>query len=130
MAKRKNTTRVNTNDLQGPGSYIEIRRPTVGELREFRVELWPILERYMPDGKLPDSATSIAMSTDDETAVDEATRRFWSEHIVSWDWVDDHGEPLPSPNGNVEVFSQLTDAEFAFVRKQFEPALNKDEKKR
>lgn len=94
MPKRQNVRTIKTDDLQGENSYVIMRRMTVGEIRSISSDR-------------PDGATAIEVSAE-----------ILSTHVTEWNWVDDDGEPLPSPAGNVEVLNRLTDEEFQFLGEQ------------
>ena len=126
---RKNTKRVDTARLQDKGSYIVIKRPTVGATNELKDAVMPIYDKYRDaNGAVPDAKIMTVMSAEDMDELNVLTRQYWADHIVSWNWVDDAEQPLAQPGEDVTVFDLLTDDEFAFIRKQFEPDLTQEKK--
>lgn len=79
MAKRNNTKRVDSEAVQGDGSYIVLRRLKVG--------VWQRIKKKTAEPKANN------FTIDLETI---------QEHVIEWDWVDDDGKPLPLP-GDVSV---------------------------
>ena len=71
MAKRNSTKRIDSDVVQGEGSYVVVRRLKIGGWRTLREK----------------SAKEDA----DNFAIDLETIQ---EYIVEWNWVDDDGEPL------------------------------------
>jgi hypothetical protein len=93
MPKRKRIQRVDTEAVQGEGSYVVIKRMLVGEIRS-------MAKRATGDMKL----LAVEMSSE-----------ILATHVVEWNWVDDEDNPLPVPYQNEEVFDQLSDEEFQFL---------------
>jgi len=75
MAKRNATYRVSSEQVQGEGSYVVLRRLPYAEAR------------------------NAALRADEANAAEEAqyTQRMITAGVVEWDWVDDNGDPLPLP---------------------------------
>jgi len=89
MARRNPVKQHETPDLQGEGSYVKMTLVKVGEVRKLR---------------------SREKTEEDFNSFEEGLELL-SAHIVEWNWVDDEGEPLPSPLNNSEVLDMLTDEE-------------------
>jgi hypothetical protein len=91
MAKRQRIKKFKSDSVQGKGSYAVCASMTVAEQREAR--------KFMADGgDMFELGTSILKT-----------------HVLTWDWVDDDGEPLPQPKDCPEVIDLLTDAEVDFL---------------
>jgi len=89
MPERKRVIRVGTEAVQGEDSWVDVRRPTVGE----RVAS---LERdNAADPRLPYERNAAEVCG----------------YVVDWNWVDDEGQPLPKPSDNPKVHQLLTDDE-------------------
>lgn len=92
MSKRPTTIKVDASSVQGEGAYIIFKRLTWGERREY-------LKKY------------VAMKPKETV---ETSRQFLLEHLVSWNWVDENGAPIPLPK-NEEDECALYDDEANFL---------------
>src|SRR5690554_2415020 len=101
MPTRKRIRQINTEELQGEGSFVCVKRVTVGEAEEFRA----INSRKFqaPEGEITPEQLAEQEERFNQQKEDDA-QEFLSRFIVSWNWVDDEGNPLPQPHNNPEVF--------------------------
>jgi hypothetical protein len=83
-------TRVDSAEVQGEGSYVLMKAPTIGDIRE---------------GQLPDTA--------DKMANMDFAVSLLSKLVQEWNWVDDDGNPLPAPSA--AVINGLPYAEIKFL---------------
>lgn len=113
MAQRQRSRRVDSEIVQGKGSFVTIRRLTLEEAREYQTAAG---SKYVVDDGLTDEENEALKKEFDETREIES-RRLLSKFIISWDWVDDDGHALDQPGTNPEVFLKLTDLEFQFLSK-------------
>lgn len=97
MPKRQNVKTIDSSAVQGEGSYVVIKRMTYGEARAARD-----LARRAEKDK-------------DEDAVADAGQDMIANHLMTWNWVDDEGNPLPLPRDDRGVFDRLTDEEVLFL---------------
>ncbi len=88
MPQRQGITRIDCEAVQGPGSYVKVRRLTVGDIR------------LLSKGNL------------DQFEVSESVIR---DRIVEWNWADDEGHPLPQVQEDPAVFDSVTDQELTFL---------------
>lgn len=98
--------------IQGEDAWVIIRAATVGEIlqvqqaTEIREGFWykigVLLGKVLKQNKQP---------TRSDTTREFAYRIIG--HINEWNWVDEHGEPLPQPADDPHVVEQLTEAELA-----------------
>lgn len=99
MAKRTGSTvRINTEAVQGEGSYLVMRRPTYGEQKG-----WAKLDFASEDSDVRFKASDTIMAA----------------LVMEWNWVDDADKPLPLPSVDQSVLDRLTDAEFAVLTRTF-----------
>ena len=86
--------KVASDEVQGPGSFVTVRRMTVGETKE-------IMRRT--------AGTEPGLDTySDNTA--------WvAERVVEWNWTDAEGNALPYPKNEPGVVDKLTNEELAFL---------------
>jgi len=96
MPERKRTRRIDTEALQGEGSYVVMGRVLVRDIKEMR-------------GKADESPDMLAVDINAELL---------SRNLIRWNWVDDEGEPLPQPFSNIDVFDLLSDEEFKFLAEE------------
>ncbi len=119
MAKRQNVQRIDSEVVQGKGSYVEIKRPTHGERKALLAQSGKYLGRVSDDGTF----NTDGLSQDDLIELNDFGIALLTQMIIGWDWVDDDDEPLPQPKDNPEVFDLLTDQELAFLNQHTTPAL-------
>ena len=67
--------RIDSAEVQGEGSYVLMKSPTISDIRE---------------GTLPD--------TTDRTASMDFGVGLLGKLVKEWNWVDDNGDPLPVPS--------------------------------
>lgn len=91
---QQRTVRVKSDEVQGPDSYVVVRRMTVGETKE-------IMQRT--------ANREAGLDTYSENGV-------WvAEHVVEWNWTDGEGKELPFPKNDATVIDRLTNDELAFL---------------
>lgn len=106
MPKRKTIRQVDTEEVQGEGSFVVISGVKVSEIRRAR-----------------QLAKEAADSENTEYDSFEAGFEMLRDHIIKWNWVDDDGTPLPQPKEHPEIFDDLTSDEVTYLVK----VLNGDE---
>ncbi len=89
---RKQPKRIDTSEVQGPGSYILVGRPLWGELIE--------VSRQLETNEI------------DREQFGRKTRALC---IYGWNWLDDAGQEMMPPRLDPDVMGRLTDEEFAFL---------------
>lgn len=92
---RRNIRRVDSTEVQGEGSWVEIRKATWGETKRMGAE--------------------VAAHEGDQAAQVALSERLIVEHVLGWSWVGDDGIPLPLPSTAPEVLDLLTGEEVAFL---------------
>ena len=95
MPQRKSTKRISSEAVQGEGSYVVLKKLTVGMWKELRTQ-----------ANSPDADSTTHMNIDLETIRD---------HVVEWNWVGDDGEPWPVPSQDESVLETLTIDEKSFL---------------
>ena len=95
MPRRKLTTRVDSEEVQGKDSWVDIRRM-----------LWKEIKALQKQRK--------KMEGDEEAGFEIGSELILS-HIEQWNWCDENGAPLPQPKDDPDVFDYLTDDEFSFL---------------
>jgi len=104
MPERKNVREVPSEEVQGAGSWIKVRRPTVKEVKETQAEI--------------DAIRNTSTSEEEEQsniagAYDNACVKAM-KYVLAWNWVDEKDHPLPPPT-NEGVHNLLTDEEMTFI---------------
>ena len=91
MAKRKRASiqRFETDEVQGEGSYVELKSLTLGEIRKLRK----------------------ATKSDSSDPVETVTKMLVKQ-LVEWNWVDDDGEDLPCDEKGLD---QLYESEAEYL---------------
>jgi hypothetical protein len=96
MPQQQNVVTVPSDAIQGEGSWVKLRKLTVGEAKQ---------------------VTQVADTTDLKTASIslEVSTQLIADHVIDWNWGDPAGTPLPSPKDKPEVIDLLTADELAFL---------------
>lgn len=91
---QQRTVRVKSDEVQGPDSFVVVRRMTVGETKEI-----------------------MRNTANREAGLDTYTENTgWvAEHVVEWNWTDGEGKELPYPKNDASVIDRLTNEELAFL---------------
>lgn len=100
--KRQSVRRILSDKAQGKGSWVDWKPLTFGE----RTTIRAAAEEHKDD--------------DNTDWVIEQQQQLYIEHIIDWNWVDEHDAPLPVPSKDASVIQGLTDEEVAFLDSLFE----------
>ena len=92
MPKRQSVKTHKSDEVQGEGSFVVTTEVKVREIREIR--------KHADDEDFDEFEGGIALL---------------AKHVVKWNWVDDEGEPLPSPKEDPDVIDELTNAESEYL---------------
>jgi len=92
MPERKNKSqrKVESDQVQGEGSYVIIRTPTLEDVRN----LW--------DAGIEDGSSEFGF-------------KMLEKIVIDWNWVDDEGKPLPNPIENPSMIEHLPIQELVFL---------------
>jgi len=91
--KFKKSTKHNTTEVQGKGSWVEMLTPTYEDIE---------LAMNGQDAQTPKSQM-------------EMSKALLDRLVVAWNWVDDNDEPLPQPNEDPQVIKELPIQETLFL---------------
>jgi len=96
MPQRKSARRLDSTEVQGEGSWVELRRPKGRDIK---------------------AAMRRSTETADAEALEkyDASQELLRDHVMAWNWVDDDGEPLAQPQEGPEVWDELTIQEIKFL---------------
>ena len=97
MATRLSTTRFESEEVQGEGSFVVLKAIKVSEVRELR------------------NKSKAAKESGEEFDFFEEGLKMLAGRVLDWDWVDDEGNLLEKPSDNPEVVDELTEAEASFI---------------
>jgi hypothetical protein len=115
MPQRQNNIKLKSDEVQGEGSYVIVKRPTVADVKQWQREARELTkERKRKEKELKNNPELEEELEEGDIVIEMSSERL-AKHVVSWNWVDDDGNPLPNPHGNVEIFDILTDDEFTFL---------------
>lgn len=110
MPKRMNVKKFDTSEVMGEDSYIKLRMLTVGEIRHLRKE--------SAKAKRQIEQRQAQLEAGKEPTVEvpefdwfEKGLQLLAKQLVSWNWVDEEGEPLPHPREDPTVIDRLTEEE-------------------
>jgi len=93
MPKRLYKHTYDSSAVQGEDSFVTITALTVKEIRAAR--------------------------SDKDQNFFEFGLQIIQEHVLDWNWVNNAGEPLPSPSDNPDVVDELTENEATFLANLF-----------
>lgn len=106
MPERKVSQKVETPDIQGDDSYIVLRPMTVGEVLSLQRDAEQTARKRRGLRGLLARRKKLSQADIYQSFV----RRVLS-YVADWNWVDDHGQPLPKPRDNPNVAALLTNLE-------------------
>lgn len=105
--------RIDTKDLQGENSYVEVLVRSWGDYKVVRQTMDDEQEKKVPANKSKFN-----------------TNEYMEESIIKaiqkWNWTDNEGKPLPLPKDDKSVLDKLTEAEIVFL---FNAYLDKTDQK-
>jgi hypothetical protein len=112
MAQRMNMVRVASDAVQGPDSYVVVRKLGYAQ----RQRATNILTEAF-GGQLPKNMDlgDLEQPRQVMEANDAFTRDLLAVNVAAWDWVDDDGQPLPLPSVDPGVVDRLSEDEVAFI---------------
>ncbi len=96
MPKRQNARRIDSTDMQGDDSYIEIRYPKVKVMRTYKEHMTQLSKQMekLRNDSTKDAPAILKLSTQVDSLGDELI----TGHLKAWNWVDDDEKPLPQPH--------------------------------
>ena len=126
MPERTSTRTFKTEAVQGPDSWISLRAATVGEIMDgmrqregrdnWRYRLGVFLGRILR-----------RRPSDADLTLQFLRRNI--QYVRAWNWVDDLGNPLPSPADDPSVLECLTEDEIALINEAVQGNLQSEEQK-
>lgn len=108
MPKRLSVRRLDSLEVQGDDSWVVIKYPTVEFMRQ------TLLDK-------PDAEQNTRVMFDFGV-------KLIQEHVLDWNWVDDDGNPLPTPKNDPDAVRQLTSMELQWLASQLTPKDKEGEK--
>lgn len=126
MPKRQNVRRIDSLEVQGDDSWVEIVSPKIEEVKAQQASMQPIRDELATiELELKkEGLTQAEINSNPRYAAvnqrlsDEGTK-LMAAYVKDWNWVDDDGEPLPKPAGNEKAFGQLTVGELTWLSNNF-----------
>lgn len=128
MPKRQRVVRHASNEVQGQGSWVEMRSMDVREAREQRTASLAIYEKHgVPHDTKPEDFDQFPEFVSE---FGEFTQASMGKIFVAWNWVDDDDQPLPQPGADGSM-DALTTMEISFLTRLMRQATlaNEDQKK-
>jgi hypothetical protein len=92
MPKRQSVKKHDSSEVQGEGSFVVTTAVKVKEIRKIR--------KHATDPEFDDFEGGIELL---------------AGHVIKWNWVDDDGDPLPSPVEDPKVIDELTNDESEYL---------------
>lgn len=87
MAKRQNTRKIPSVEVQGEDSFVTVRKVTWAQVIESQ-------KKVLAAGTADDAPPTLDAVLANDTAIREMLRT----NVIGWNWVDDDGRPLPLPH--------------------------------
>lgn len=116
---RRSVHRYETEAVQGEGSWVEVKRMTLGESKAVQHKSQKLA------AKVAKMKAAAVAAGDDEALLAagiyeqnegwKAGLEMFATKVVGWNWLDDDGNPLPLPRENPDVLDELTDEEIALI---------------
>ncbi len=114
MPERRNTFRVESDEVQGEGSFVVLRRQS---WRDAQANARMLAE--LNGGVVPVAGERVRATVAFLAANEQATNEMLQKAVVAWNWVDDAGKPLPIPSeGDPDLNSQ----EVQFLVRALQPS--------
>jgi len=114
MAKRRSIRRVDTEELQGEGSFVVVSAVKTKEIKKTR--------KLSLEAEQAQKAVNKLRKAGDEDIEDvesfdgfQAGLDMIQRHLVDWNWVDDDDVPLPKPKDHPEVVDELSTDEVTYL---------------
>ena len=105
----KNTKRYETNDVQGAGTFVEVRLALIGESRAFIKE----------SARLRNRALEVEADSEEGDALEAAAAKlgqdWYGKNVIAWNWTDEAGNLLPLPAHDPNVLDLLTQPQLEFL---------------
>lgn len=113
MAKRRTVRKVDTEELQGEGSYVVITAVKVKEIRKTR----KLSQDFEANQKAAEKALAAGETPEEFEDFDgfASGLEMIQNHVKDWNWVDDNDVPLPQLKTNPEVVNELSTDEVTFL---------------
>lgn len=117
MPERIGSRTVATEDVQGPGSWVQIRPATVGEILARQREVEQRDNVWYKIGVFLGRVVGALGLRKRETSSDRTSIfAYWAiDYVKAWNWVNGDGEPLPSPEDDPSVVERLTQDELTAI---------------
>ena len=125
MPKRQSTTRHDSDAVQGADSWVETRNPTWGEKKALRREAVTTTSQVVLDDAM-EPEERIKLRLDQMDATNDWAAEQVIKFVVAWNWVDDDGDPLPTPKDDPSVLDRLTSVEMEFLAAAVIEEYNRD----
>jgi len=108
VPQRQNVITIPSVELQGEGSWVKLRKLTVGESKSLVRSIKTADLQNVTDMKT-------LQSMGDVEVILEISASTLASLILAWNWVDTEGNPLPLPKDKPEVLDELTTEEQQFL---------------
>jgi hypothetical protein len=118
MAERQGKVRVESDEVQGKGSFVVVRRLSYGQKRAATRMVARAAGGTIPTDLKAEGLTIDAEYLNDNDAF---TGQLLQENVLEWNWVDFDGNPLRLPKDDPGVIDQLTDDEVEFLVRHINP---------
>lgn len=115
MPKRNNLMRVPSDEVQGEGSFVLLRRIRWETQQEAQMKL-----AKAAGGEIGSNGEGVRVTTEFLQMNAEFTRDLLQQCVVDWNWVDDDGKEFPKPSDPAAV-GVLNVEEVQFIVRALQP---------
>lgn len=114
MPERKNTFRVESDEVQGEGSFVVLRKPSWREQQDKNERI-----AEANGGAMPRSMAELARVTTEWLRTNrEVAEQQVAGCVVRWNWVDDEGKPMPLPKDGGMAQLSFDEMQWLYTRLQ------------
>jgi len=114
MAKRLTTKRHDTSEVQGDGSFVVMKRPSVKDFRALISEN----KELLADQQSSENGDAVS-NMNAKISTMNISVELIENNIVEWNWVDDDDKLLPLPDANFPIDELINDLELNFLAQLF-----------
>ena len=113
MPKRQTVKTVETDEIQGEGSFVKVTGVKVKEIKAMRRRSRETAVKQKK-AEAARGAGEVVEEVEDFDDFGEGLQII-VDHVLDWNWVDDEGSPLPKPEANPKVFDELSTDEMTYL---------------
>lgn len=127
MPKRQSSRVIETPEMQGDDSYVQVRPPTLKQAKVLRKEMQGVQQQIDAVQK---AGGDLVKENELEDELNVIGMRSFSKFFIAWNWVDDDEKPLDQPEDNPDVFDELTSTEIKYLSRIMQDLMGSEDEKK